>query len=258
MVAFERQRFEVNGCETVVLAAGARSAPVLLYLHGELDTVAGFDFSLPWAERFRLVVPFHPGFGESADDPKVGDVHDYVLHYLDVLDRLEIDRFSLVGQSLGGWIAAMLAVEHARRIERLALVAPLGLRVPEHPAVDLFTLRPEELLPAQTEDPGIFPAGAAGEGDVEHRVARYREMTSLARVAWERNHDPRLPRWLHRATTPTLLLWGSRDRIVPPRQADAWAGYLPDARARTFQGRGHLLLQEASEAVAAVAEFLAA
>ena len=58
----------------------------LVFLHGA-GTVTGFDALLPLAERFRLIVPFHPGFGPSADDPTVDDIHDYRRHYLDLLRR---------------------------------------------------------------------------------------------------------------------------------------------------------------------------
>ena len=55
-------------------------------------------------------------------------MHDYVMHYLDLFDALGIDKFRLVGFSLGGLLAAKFAVEHGHRVERLVLVGPAGLR----------------------------------------------------------------------------------------------------------------------------------
>ena len=60
-------------------------------------------------------------------------MHDYVMHYLDLFDALGIDKFRLVGFSLGGWLAAKFAVEHGHRVERLVLVGPAGLRGKEQP-----------------------------------------------------------------------------------------------------------------------------
>ena len=69
-------------------------------------------------------MPFHPGFGESGDDPSISEMHDYVMHYLDLFDTLGIERMRLVGFSLGGCMAAKFAVEHGHRVERLVLVGP--------------------------------------------------------------------------------------------------------------------------------------
>ena len=62
----------------------------------------GFNFARPWAEQFRVIIPVHPGFGKSADYPGLSDMHDYVMHYLDLFDALGIDKMRLVGFSLGG------------------------------------------------------------------------------------------------------------------------------------------------------------
>jgi pimeloyl-ACP methyl ester carboxylesterase len=253
MPEYERQELDVNGIRTVVLTAG-RGEPVVFF-HGA-GTMTGFDFALPLAERFRLVVPVHPGYGDSADDPTITSVHDYVLHYLDLLDQLGIDRLRLVGHSLGGWIAAAFSIEQVDRIEKLVLVSPAGLRVPEAPTADLFRLAPEELVPALTENPEIVAAKVPNPPDLDFIVARYRESASFAQVAWERIYDPKLGKWLHRLTMPTLVLWGAKDRVIPAAQADVWAGLVPGGQAKVLPDRGHLVLEETPEALGVIAEFL--
>src|SRR6187549_1936782 len=110
---FREERLGVNGVDTAVLVAG--DGPPLVYLHGA-GTVTGFDAMLPLAERFRLIVPHHPGYGGSADDTTIDSVHDYVLHYLDLFDQLGIDELSLVGASLGAYIAAWFAIGQTSRV----------------------------------------------------------------------------------------------------------------------------------------------
>jgi pimeloyl-ACP methyl ester carboxylesterase len=250
---FEREELTVNGVKVVMLTAG-KGEP-LMFWHGA-GTFHGWDFALPWTEKYKVMIPFHPGFGESGEDTTISSMHDYVMHYLDLLDQLKLDRINLVGFSLGGWMAASFATEHAHRLRKLALVAPAGLRVPEHPMIDLFRVPPEEVpsyLVANLEV--ILPHLPKGH-DVDFIVGRYREMTSVARVAWERGYDPKLPRWLHRVRVPTLLIWGEQDRLIPLGQAPAWANLIPGATVRSFKGAGHLVLDENSDAVRAVGEFL--
>src|ERR1700720_1928906 len=73
------------------------------------------------------------------------EIGDYVLHYMDVFDRLRLAAFDLAGFSLGGWMAAEFAIRQPRRIDRLVLLAPAGLVVEHAPAPDLFQIQPQEL-----------------------------------------------------------------------------------------------------------------
>src|SRR5262245_38931226 len=117
--------------------------PPLLLLHaaGGAGTWPAFYGLL--AQRFEVIAPDHPGFGGSDDLPEVEAIDDLVYHYLDVLDRLGLDHVNVVGASLGGWIAAELAVHSPHRIERLALLGAAGLRVPGRMATDIFLMTPD-------------------------------------------------------------------------------------------------------------------
>jgi len=253
MAAFREERLNVNGIDTAVLSAG--EGYPLVFFHGA-GTVTGFDSLLPLAESYRLIVPNHPGYGSSADDQTIDDVHDYVRHYLDLLDLLEIDGLALVGLSMGGYLAATFAVYESTRVARLVLASPLGLRVPEHPTVDVFTIPDEELLGRLAVDMSIFEGKIPRPPTPEFLAERYRESTSTARLLWNRNYDPKLAKWLHRLTMPTLILWGEADQIIPAEQADHWAELLPNARTEILPGVGHLLFDESQAAVEAVAAFV--
>jgi pimeloyl-ACP methyl ester carboxylesterase len=251
MPEFREERVDVNGIDTAVFTAGAGEP--LVFLHGA-GTAAGFDRLLPLAERFRLIVPHHPGFGASADDPSVDGIHDYALHYLDLFDQLGLEELSLVGHSLGGYLAATLAIEQTRRVRRLVLGAPFGLRVREHPTVDFFSIPDEEVPSYLAADLSIF-AGLPSPPPPEFFAERYREATSFARIAWHRPYDLKLAKWLHRIAVPTLIVWGDRDRLIPVGQAAVWAGHIPAAKITILPGVGHLLFNESHAAVAAIADF---
>jgi pimeloyl-ACP methyl ester carboxylesterase len=253
MAGYSEERLSVNGIETAVFSAG--EGEPLVFFHGG-GTVTGFDAHLPLAERFRLIVPHHPGFGASGDDASIDSIHDYVLHYLDLFDLLGLEELSLFGHSMGAYMAAQFALEQSPRVRRLVLAAPAGLRVPEHPSTDIFSIPDEEFLGWLAADMSIFEGHVTLPPSPEFLAERYRESTSFARLFWARMYDLKLAKWLHRLTMPTLILWGDKDRIIPVEQASTWADLVPGAEVKILPGVGHLLFDESKEAVDAVGEFV--
>ena len=256
MTEFTRRKLKINGIDTVVLEAG--SGPPLVFLHGA-GTVTGFDFAASWSRKFHVVIPYHPGFGPSAEDPAVEEIHDFVLHYLELFDALELRQFRLVGQSMGGYIATKFAVEHGARIEKLVLVCPIGLPVPPgQPTVNFLEVPPEQLHALLAHNPQTvikhLPAGAPPH---EFIAERMKEAKTAGRVlgGGRRTFDDKLPRYLHRLSMPTLLIWGNQDKLTPTAQHKTWAKALPNATVRLFDNAGHVVLDEAAAAVDAIAAF---
>jgi pimeloyl-ACP methyl ester carboxylesterase len=253
---FERQQLKVNGADIVMFSGGAGDP--IVFLHGA-GTASGFAWLAPWAQRFRVYVPYHPGFGESPENAAIASVDDYVLHYLELFDALRLDTVRLVGLSLGGWIAATLATTSSHRLEKLVLVGPAGLRIPEAPTTDIFRLKPNEIPAYLVRDPSIlapFVPDPDSAEFLEFLVNDYREMSSYARVAWERPYDRNLAKWLHRIDVPTLLMYGEQDRITPAQQSATWAKLIPNAVVRIVPGAGHIVLQEDADAPRVVLDFL--
>ncbi len=128
-----------------VLEAGAGTP--LLFLHGA-GGVPAWDGALPMLSRnYRIYAPLLPGFGRSTGLELLDDQWDLFLHVFDVMDALEIERPYVVGESMGGWLAAEVAALRPKEIGRLALAAPIGLWRDEAPVVDLFGHMTHELVP---------------------------------------------------------------------------------------------------------------
>lgn len=253
MTRFNRETFSINGIETVVHTGGSGDPLVVFHGAGTLD---GFDFAEPWLEDFRVIVPYHPGFGESAEDPEVTEMHDYVMHYLELFDVLGIERFHLVGLSMGGYLAAKFGVEHRHRIRKLVMIAPALMLDPAYPLADILAMPGEEVVGALVENFDVLKPKIPENPGIDFIADRYKETTALARLQWEHPDDLKLGRYLHRLNVPTLVVWGSEDRLVPAAQAPMWERALPDVRVEVLPGAGHLVHLEKPEVVGRIADFL--
>lgn len=107
MADFETLRFTIDGVDKVVMAIG--HGPVVVCLHGAA-TLEGFAWAAGMANRFRVYLPYHPGFGQSGAAPHIVGMQDMVVHTLNLMDAMGLDRPHLVGHSMGGWMASEIAV----------------------------------------------------------------------------------------------------------------------------------------------------
>jgi len=253
MSRFAREELTIDGVKTVVHTAG-KGEPLVVF-HGA-GTVDGFDFAGAWADKYRVIVPYHPGFGESGDDPTFTDIHDYVMHYLELFDALKIETMHLVGLSMGGYLAAKFASEHGHRINKLVLIAPYGLHVPEHPTVDVIAIPGEEILSMLVSNFEALKKHLPEKPDPDFIAARYREATSFARLFWEHPTDPKFPRHLHRVKMPTLIVWGEEDKLIPVQQAQVWRKLVPNAEVMIVKRAGHIVQSDKPETVEAIRRFL--
>jgi pimeloyl-ACP methyl ester carboxylesterase len=254
MPAYQERLVDVNGVDTAVLTAG--SGEPLVFFHGG-GIVEGPDCFLPLAERFRLIFPYHPGFGRTASSPTVTGIGDWVKHYVALFDELGIGELQLMGHSLGGWLAALFAIDHGDRVRRLVLASPFGLDGGDHPPANFAAVAPEDVYGYLTRDASIFEGRVPSPLTEGFLADRMREGASIGQVAVG-PYDPSLAERLAQLTTPTLLQWGDDDRTVPVQHAPAWEAALPNVTTKIYPGRGHLLFWEDRGAVDDAGDFLAA
>jgi pimeloyl-ACP methyl ester carboxylesterase len=261
MPAATEEFVDVRGTSVRVLESG--DGPPLLYLHGSGDNGDWLPVLDELARSRRVVRPDHPGFNKSPESEHIDDVHELAFFYLDLLAALGIDRCSVVGSSLGGWLAADLATIEPGRVEKLVLVGAAGLRVEGVPVPDTFTLGAEALADVLFHDEDARARAreqARGlDGEPAAMATFLQNRITTAHLAWNPYfHDPKLPQRLHRVQAPALLIWGSEDRVFPPAYAEAWSALLPDARIVLVEGAGHLPQAEQPERFAELVDaFLA-
>ncbi|MFN0263211.1 alpha/beta fold hydrolase [Tepidamorphus sp. 3E244] len=239
----------VSGVD-IGLYRGGEGTPAL-FLHGA-NGVAGWS---PLFEKLAvhhdLLVPEHPWFGRSQCPEHIGSVADLALFYLDLLDELHLRDVHLIGTSLGGWIAAELAVRNTSRLSRVTLVAPAGVLPAGAPVRDLFSWSREELTRKLFANQGIAekllsvePSHAQADTDLKNRVATCRYAMG------PRFANPGLKDWLHRIDVPLDIVWGKEDGIVPASAANIWKDAVPGARVSFIENCGHLPHAEKAEETA--------
>jgi len=255
----EPETIDVNGRSTVLMHGGEGTP--LVYLHSTLgESFMWFPFYQAWAKKFRVLVPTHPGFGKSGGFEQIDTIEDMAFHYVDLLDALGLDEVILGGVSLGGWIAAEVAVRWPERVKKLWIADAPGLWVEGHPLADLFRIMHDrdKLRELLFHDPRSAMATLVirEKADEESMLAAYQALTVLARLVWERPYDPKLAGRLHRVQCPTLLLWGADDRLVPPAHGLAYQKHLPHAELKLIPQCGHMpMFEREAEFVEAVMRF---
>jgi pimeloyl-ACP methyl ester carboxylesterase len=164
---------------------------------------------------------------------------------------------SLVGASLGGWLAAQLALMWPDRIDRLVLVSPAGLLAPGQPEPDFRDGPPPRLPDDLAADPAFVARFWPAQPDASLAALLAREATANGRLMQGLvDADLELRSRLPELGVPTLVLWGEHDRILAAALAREWTRLLPDARAEIVAGGGHLLLDEFPAARVIAARFL--
>jgi pimeloyl-ACP methyl ester carboxylesterase len=203
------------------------------------------------AENYEVLVPEHPGFGGSDDPPWIRSMPDLAMFYLDLVEETGLDGIHLIGNSLGGWLAAELLIRDRSRFKSLVQLAPAGLRVKGVPRGDNFIWGPEEAVRNLYHDQSFADRILSLTPSEEQIDVMLRNRFTAAKFGWQpRWYNPDLEKWLHRIKLPALVIWGRDDKIMPPAFAALWRARLPDARALMLEECGHLPHVEKASVVA--------
>lgn len=240
-------RVAVRGGSIRVLSAGA--GPAVLYLHGLGDAGEMLPVLRSISAQHRVIRPDHPGFLDS-DDLGASSVRDLASMHSELMDSLDIDDIDLIGCSLGGWIAAELALLIGDRARSLTLIDPAGL-AGDGTAPDTFALDPDEVLTLTVHDPRLREEARTAPRDPARAEKLGRSRSTARRIAVEPHymHDPTLDARLPAITVPTQVFWGREDGVIPVSYASSWTAALPQAELHVISSAGHLPHVERPDAV---------
>lgn len=246
----------VDGLETVYRRSG-QGEPVL-YLHGVVGTRSWLPFYSELAEHVDLVVPEHPGFGDTPRPGHFNSWDDWLLHYDGFLRALGLDRVHLAGHSLGGMMAAKLAVQYPDRFKSVTLVNPFGLRLVDEPLRDLYRWSEEESDRAYFNGRrSRYSELLVQYGGVEDTVNAYAEAASTALLFWNPRYDVKLDHRLARVTSPFLSIGVDDDGVMGNVMAQRYSELVPGGKYKKISGpagepSSHMVVVEQPEETAAV------
>lgn len=235
---------------------GSGRPALLLHGGGGPLTVASYGTMLADSGS-RVITPSHPGFGGSPRPDEVTTIPQLAQLYVELLDELGVSDVTVLGNSMGGWIAAELALLASPRIARIVLVDAVGITVADHPVADFFSLTFPELAQLSYHDPEKFRIDPSSFSP-EQQAVMAGNRAALAVYAAEGMTDPTLRERLAAVDIPVLVVWGTADRIADPDYGRAFADAIPGAEFALLPETGHLpQLESPQRLLDTVTEFVA-
>lgn len=230
--------------------------PVLV-LHGGGGPLTTALLAEHLAETTHVIAPTHPGFQGTERPANIDSVRALADLYARHLIEKDLRDVLVVGSSVGGWLAAELALGSAAgRISGVVLINAVGIEVEGHPIRDISGMTPPEFAVYSFHDPSNLrlppptPEGLA--------IAQGNAATLATLAGKPYMHDPSLLSRLGHIHTPTLVIWGASDRVVDADYGRAFAAAIPDATFALIPDAGHLpYLENAASVYAALDHFVA-
>ena len=257
--AGRESRVNVSGAEVQMFSGGQK--PVLLYLHGAGGNAGWQDFHGALTENYTVYAPSLPGFNGTPRPEWISSITDMAHFTLHMIETLGFSDYVLMGSSMGGWLAAEIAAMDHHNIKGLVLIDAAGIRPKHGEIAEIFMVSGQTRAGLRFHDPSQVPNYEQLSRDLTPEEAAVdhanREMAS--RLCWKPYlHNPSLPHYLGKVKTPTLVVWGRQDAIIPVECADLYANALPNATVKIIDNCGHSpQVEKPAEFSAAVDEFLA-
>ena len=260
---------DAGDCKLRATIGGHRHGPALLFVHGFTGSKEIWNrCATPLLRHYRLIMIDLPGHGDSSSTQDLDySVAAHSRRLRAILDFLDIDRAHVVGNSMGGCVAAHFAATHPQRVRHLILISPGGLRGNQLSALDLsiesgrnpFAVSNrtdlDELLDLTMYRPPYIPGIVR-----EHFAQEYANRRERIELMYEQYvGSNQITHLLPALRAPTLILWGAQDRVIDPSTLARWSHTLPTAQTQLWPQVGHLPMLEVPRRCAhAIGEFLAA
>jgi pimeloyl-ACP methyl ester carboxylesterase len=238
-------------------AAADKGSGVLL-LHGGAGPASVAGLAAALSEHVYVVTPVHPGFDGTPRPPWADSMADLADAYLDLIEELELTSVMVIGNSVGGWIAAEMALRDIHgRIGALVLLNATGIRPDDETQItDVRGLAPTEISRLAFVNPAfrLDPAAMSEQ----QRAGMIANQQTLALYAGEQfNFAAKLRRRLARVTIPVLVVWGEQDGIVTTDYGRSYAAAFGNGHFRPIAAAGHFPhIEQPGAVLGAISDFV--
>jgi pimeloyl-ACP methyl ester carboxylesterase len=221
---------------------------LLLHGGGGPATVASFAELFASMHPVRTICPTHPGFGGTSRPEELKTIPQLAALYVAVLDLLELKDVTVIGNSVGGWIAAEIGLLESARVSGIVIIDGTGIEVLGHPVADFFSLSMDQVFQLSYHNPEPFRFDPLSLPPAAQAIVAGNR-AALAVYAGTAMSDLSLRGRLSTMETTTLVLWGDSDQIVDPDYGRVYAAALPRSRFQLLEETGHLPQIETPEQV---------
>jgi pimeloyl-ACP methyl ester carboxylesterase len=228
----------------------------LVVLHGVEGHEGWLAFHAALAEAATVYAPSHPGYGHTECPDWISSIQHQAVFYQWFLQQADLDAVDLVGTGIGGWIAAQMAINCGMPLRHLVLVDPAGIRPQQTEQMDIFVTPWQDVIRQGFHDPEhaaeyqrIYAAAPVTQFGGAREAGRTMTMRMCFRPYM---YDPALPAMLAKINVPTLIVWGSQDRVIPLECASVFEQSIPGATVRIVDDCGHFAHLEKPDIVAAL------
>ena len=249
------QTIEIAGTKIHLTRAG-KGAP-LLVLHHDFGTPDRTEFYDTLAATHDVIVPHYAGWGKSQRPEWMRGVRDVAVMNQAILAELGAGKATLIGLGFGGWIAAEMATMAPTAAPKVVLVGPMGIKPNEGYILDQAIISYIDYPAAAFHDQRGFTK-VYGDVTTDQLEAWDVAREMCFRIAWKPYmYSQTLPHLLASMKTPTLVVWGEHDKIVPPSTANQWKKALPNGKLEIVKGSGHAVdLEQPAELAKLVNAFV--
>lgn len=246
--------------ETEVEMVSGGSGPPLVFLHGAGGSAGWQAWHEELAKQYTVYAPSQPGFNGTERPDWVYTITDVAHFNLEMIQTLALDQYVLMGASMGGWVAAEMAAMCPSGLKALVLVDAAGVKPEKGEIAEIFMCSADTRLKQRFYDPSQVPNydHYARRLTPEEQVVDHANREMASRLCWRPYlHNLSLPYYLRKVPTPTLIVWGRHDAIIPVECGELYHQALPNSSLTILDNCGHSpAVEKQTEFLHAVTGFL--
>jgi len=251
-------RLNVAGTQVQMFSGG--SGPPLVYLHGAGGTPGWQTHHEDLSQKYTVYAPAQPGFNGTDRPDWVSTITDVAHFNLEMIQVLGLENYILMGSSMGGWLSAEMAAMDHRNLKALVIIDGAGIRPKTGEIAEIFMVSATTRAGQRFFDTSQVPnyESLIQEPTQEQVLVEHSNREMASRLCWKPYlHNPTLPHYLKKVTTPSLIVWGKQDAIIPVECGELYQQALPNASLKVIDQCGHSpQVEKSQEFNKVVTEFL--